>query len=85
MPASGAQEQVVRVKVERFENGAHVVLTLTQRSEAPDEVELAVSAEPDSAPMDCCILTATLGNKARARLLWLKRSGNSAWPFRHDP
>jgi len=69
---SGAQELAVRVEVERFENGAHVVLTLTHRSDLPDEVELAVSAKPDSAPMEYCILTATMGNKARTRLLWLK-------------
>jgi hypothetical protein len=33
---------------------------------------LAVHADPDSAPIEYCILTATMGNLARTRLLWLK-------------
>jgi hypothetical protein len=69
---SGAERLTVRVGVERFENGAHVGLTLSQRSDAPDELELTLQAEPDSAPIEYCILTATMGNKARARRLWLK-------------
>jgi len=69
---SGAERLTVRLRVERFENGAHVVLTLSQRSDVPDELELTLHAEPDSAPIEYCILTATMGNKARARRLWLK-------------
>ena len=69
---SGVETLKVQVGVERFENGAHVTLTLLQRSDAPDELELAIHAEPDSAPLEYCILTATMGNKARTRQLWLK-------------
>ena len=69
---SGVEILTVRVGVERFENGARVALTLAQRSDAPDELEVTLHAEPDSAPLEYCILTATMGNKARARLLWLK-------------
>lgn len=69
--ASGAESLTVRVGVERFENGAHVALAVTQHSAAPDEIELSVHALPDSAPLEYCILTATMGNKARARRLWL--------------
>ena len=69
---SGAETLTVRVGIERFENGAHLALTLAQCSDAPDELELTVHAEPDSAPLEYCILTATMGNKARARRLWLK-------------
>jgi hypothetical protein len=68
----GAECLTVQVDVERFENGAHLRLDLIQRSDAPDELELVLSAEPDSAPLECCILTATMGNKARARRLWLQ-------------
>lgn len=68
----GVEELVVPLQIEKFTNGAHVRLTLSQRSDAPEELKLTVHAEPDSAPMDTCILTATMGNKARARLLWLK-------------
>ncbi len=71
-PVAGVETLTVRVGVERFDNGAHVALTLSQRSDAPDELELVVRAEPDSAPLEYCILTATMGNKARTRLLWLK-------------
>ena len=58
---SGAESLAVRVGVEKFENGAHVGLTIAQRSDAPDEVELVIHAEADSAPMEHCILTATMG------------------------
>jgi hypothetical protein len=70
--ASGAQQLSVQVGVERFDNGAEVSLTVVQRSDAPDEIELVVHASSESAPLEYCILTATMGNKARARQLWLK-------------
>jgi hypothetical protein len=70
-PAPGVEELSVRVRVERFDNGAHVRLRLAQRSDAPDELRLSVEVEPGSARMESCILTATMGNKARARLLFL--------------
>ena len=69
---NGHEELAVRVHVERFQNGAHVRLKLTQGSDAPDELRITVEAEPDSAPIQLCILTATMANKARARLLFLK-------------
>jgi len=70
--ANGAEALSVSVGVEKFENGTHVRLVLSQRSDAPDELRLTVFAEPDSAPVKSCILTATMGNKTRSRLLWLK-------------
>jgi hypothetical protein len=68
----GVEELTVPLTIERFDNGAHVRLVLTQRSDAPDELQLRIHSQPDSAPMERCILTATMGNKARTRLLWLK-------------
>ncbi len=65
------EELSVVVFVEKFDNGAHVRLKLSQRSDAPDELRVTVEAEPDSALIESCILTATMGNKARARLLFL--------------
>ncbi len=62
----------VVLRVESFENGAHVRLIARQWSDRPDELELEVRTAPDSAPLDYCILTATMGNKARTRLLWLE-------------
>lgn len=70
-PLPGVEQLAVVLRVERFENGAHVYLVVTQHGNAPDEIQLAVHAEPDSAPLQCCVLTATMGNKARTRLLWL--------------
>jgi hypothetical protein len=69
----GEQEQLeALLRIEKFENGAHVRLVLRQRSDRPDEIELTVWQEPDSTPLDYCILTSTMGNMARTRLLWLK-------------
>ena len=70
--AGGGEELEVKLRVEKFENGAHVRLVVHQRSDRPDEIALSVFQEPDSAPLDYCILTATMGNMARTRLLWLK-------------
>ncbi|MBI4579682.1 MAG: hypothetical protein HY718_08275 [Planctomycetes bacterium] len=71
--ASDAIEQLqVVIHVEPFDNGAHVRLIVEQRSDRPDEIALTVTPEPDSSPMEYCILTATMGNRARTRLFWLK-------------
>ena len=69
----GVEMLEVVLRVERFDNGAHVYLVVTQRSDAPDEIQLTIHREPDSAPIQYCVLTATMGNKARTRLLWLDR------------
>ena len=71
-PAPGVEQLDVTVQVEPFDNGACVRLVVSQRSDAPDEIQLAVHADPQSAPIEHCILTATMGNLARTRLLWLK-------------
>lgn len=71
-PEVGVEQLSVTVSVERFANGAHVRLKLIQRNDRPNELRLIADAEPDSAPLDQSILTATMGNKARARLLFLE-------------
>ncbi|HWQ93564.1 MAG TPA: hypothetical protein VN673_18010 [Clostridia bacterium] len=68
----GQEELQVELRVEKFENGAHVRLLLLQRSDRPNEIQLRVFREPDSALLDYCILTATMGNMARTRQLWLQ-------------
>ncbi|MFI5380603.1 MAG: hypothetical protein ACHRHE_15000 [Tepidisphaerales bacterium] len=70
--AADAEILELPVHVEAFGNGARVKLTIRQDSRRPDEVTLVVHAAAGSLPMDACILTATMGNKARTRLLWLK-------------
>jgi len=79
----GVSALVIPVKVEKFLNGAHVRLELSIRSDNPDEVRIQVFAEPDSAQMDECIITATMGNKARTRVLYLKDKpviSTEVWP-----
>lgn len=68
---NGFEIMEVGVQVEPFENGASVQLVISQRSDLPDEIKLAIHAMPGSAPMDFCVLTATMGNLARTRQLWL--------------
>jgi hypothetical protein len=70
--AGKVEELRVPLEVEKFDNGAHVGLTVTQRTDAPDEITLTLHAEADSASMEYCILTATMGNMARTLQLWLK-------------
>lgn len=70
--APGIEQLTVKIRVERFENGAEVILELQQRSDAPDEITVSAWAAPGSARMDFCILTATMGNRTRARELWLR-------------
>jgi hypothetical protein len=69
---NGEEELDVSLRIEKFKNGAHVRLAVRQRSNRPDEIELSIFQEPESAPMDYCILTATMGNMERTRQLWLK-------------
>ena len=71
-PSAAVEQLDVTVRVEPFDNGARVRLLVSQRTDTPDEIQLAVHTEPGSAPLDYCILTATMGNLARTRLLWLK-------------
>jgi hypothetical protein len=78
------EELELLLRVEKFENGAHVRLVVRQRSDRPDEIELSVFQEPDSARLDYCILTATMGNMARTRLLWLKDQAVSSLELYRD-
>ncbi len=71
-PSAGVEQLEVTVRVEPFDNGARVRLVVSHRSDAPDEIRLAVHSEPGSSPIEHCVLTATMGNLARTRLLWLK-------------
>ena len=71
-PAHGVEQIEVPVTVEKFRNGASVRLLVSQRNDAPDELRFTVHTAPDSAKMEMCILTATMGNLARTRQLWLR-------------
>jgi hypothetical protein len=70
---NGTETLEVPLQVEAFQNGARIRLIARQRSERPDELELSIFKQEDSAAIDYCILTATMGNMARCRQLWLKQ------------
>ncbi len=59
------------VSVEPFDNGARPLVRVRFRSNRPHEVELSTFAAEGSARMKACVLTATMGNYARLRRLWL--------------
>jgi hypothetical protein len=85
----GAETLRVFVNVEGFDNGAHVYVRLTFRSDRPRAVGLAAFTRDDSAPLDHCVLTATMGNYARLRRLHLANgmvvTSTQLWPeYRGD-
>jgi hypothetical protein len=57
---------------ERFDNGARVVVKVVLRQDRPYEVSLTTFAAEGCAPMNACVLTATMGNYGRLRDLWLR-------------
>jgi len=70
--SSGVEKLSIAIRVEPFHNGAHPYLIATFYGDRPNEVSFAVYAEDDSVDMEYCILTATMGNFARLRRIWLK-------------
>lgn len=79
----GNQELSVYVFSESFQNGAKVYLRLRFYEQRPYEVEISVSKQVGSVSLDHCIVTATMGNYARLRSLYLEErseSANSLWP-----
>ncbi len=58
--------------MEKFLNGAHPYLKVTIRSDRPNEIGFQIFNQKDSAPMEQCPLTATMGNYSRIRLLYMK-------------
>ena len=60
------------VYVEPFANGARPVVEVQLREDRPHEIAFRVFSAQGGAPMRACVLTATMGNFARLRKLWLK-------------
>ena len=58
--------------VEPFDNGSRVIVKIVLRQDRPFEVSLTTFAADGSAPMNACVLTATMGNYGRLRDLWLR-------------
>ncbi|WP_243228248.1 hypothetical protein [Microbacterium sp. CIAB417] len=79
----GIETLTVWIGVERFDDGAEVEVRVRFRADRPHEVEVAGFATADSAPLSHLVLTATMGNWARLRVLELgDRSVSPAdlWP-----
>ncbi len=95
MPAPGRIDTVetvprltVIIACERFANGAQPIVEAVFRQDRPHEVTFRVFAAETSAPMQACVLTATMGNYARLRRLHLKTqviAAETLWvPFQPD-
>jgi hypothetical protein len=70
--AGGKKTLSFYIYVEPFANGARPVVEVVFREDRPHEVAFRVFSARDGAPMQACVLTATMGNYARLRRLWLK-------------
>jgi hypothetical protein len=89
-PAAGRVERLgdtealtFYLATEPFRNGARPVLRVTLRADRPHEVGFRVHSAPGGARMDSCVLSATMGNYGRLRLLWLRDGAVHArdlWP-----
>ena len=78
-PARGRMSRIdgrpafsVFVVVEPLDNGARPVIQVILWRDRPREVTLRVDAAPGGAPMEACVLSATMGNYARLRRLHLR-------------
>ena len=84
----GQETLTVYIFSEPFENGAKVYVRLRFYANRPHEFELATYARKDSEPLRNCILTATMGNWARLRHLYLrkgeKKVSTEIWPDYKD-
>ncbi|MCI0738209.1 MAG: hypothetical protein L0Y72_04140 [Gemmataceae bacterium] len=79
----GADALTFYLATELFRNGARPIVQVILRTDRPNEVGFRVYAAKDSAPMDSCVLSATMGNYGRLRHLWLKGAvadARKVWP-----
>jgi hypothetical protein len=86
---SGAAEVLTFwLATEPFRNGARPLLEVILCSDRPYEVGFRLHAGRGSERMDSCVLSATMGNYARLRRLWLRGEvveAGKLWPeFRPD-
>jgi hypothetical protein len=70
--AGGKKRLSFYLYVEPFHNGARPVVEVQLRADRPHEIAFRVYSARRGVPMRACILTATMGNYARLRRLWLK-------------
>lgn len=68
---NGQETLTVYLFCEKFDNGAEMYVKIRFTANRPYEFELTAYTTGESAPLDRLILTATMGNKARLRQLYL--------------
>jgi hypothetical protein len=80
---SDTEEMIFYVYVEPYRSGARPVIQVILCRERPHEVKFRLYSADGGVPMRTCILTATMGNYARLRHLWLQAevvSSRLLWP-----
>ncbi|MBK5191746.1 MAG: hypothetical protein JJE07_00800 [Flavobacteriaceae bacterium] len=71
-PINPAVEQLsFYIFLEKFLSGAHPYIKVNIRSDRPEEIGFVIYNREGSADMERCVLTATMGNYSRMRLLHL--------------
>jgi len=68
---SAVEQLTLFLFMERFSNGAAPYIKVSMRSDRPDEICFELFHHENSASMDRCALTATMGNYARLREIYL--------------
>lgn len=84
---NGTETLTVYIFSEVFDNGAHIFTRLRFYEDRPFEVELTTNSCEDSKELDSFILTATMGNFARLRTLYLDdttKTSYDLWPDYKD-
>ena len=69
---NGVETLTLFLFVEPFRNGAKVYLKIKFYADNPSEVEVTTFSQPGSTDLENCIVTATMGNYARLRKLYLQ-------------
>ena len=85
---NGVETLTVYLFCETFDNGADVYVRVKFTAGKPYEFELTTNVTEDSDELDRFILTATMGNKARLRTLFLAngkaKEASQLWPDYKD-
>ncbi len=80
----GTETLTVFLFVEPFDNGAKVYVRARFHADRPCEIEFSTFRYEGSAELESCVVTATMGNYARLRTLWLgngeTRNSKDVWP-----
>ena len=77
------QTLTVFLHIEPLDNKAHPIVKIAFRADRPNEVGFSSYAAGDSAEMTSCVLSSTMGNFSRCRLLWLADEvidSREVWP-----